>query len=160
MPVKPGHAKPDDGPSSRGKGLDSLQGYIIQNWAPSARFGLWSRHLGALAAPRAPLAPFLDAHLRAGWTFDGGGAVLTIDPPGDPFVTLRVEPETHGWTPESKYNPKHWVWKVVPLERAIEQLEAAFRATLPEAERDYLLALRDGRLKAAWASALQAGSDH
>jgi hypothetical protein len=157
MPVKPAHAKTEDGPLSRGKGLDSLEGFIIQNWAPSARFGLWSRHQGALAAPRASLAHFLDEHLRAGWAFDGGGAVITIDPPGDPFVTLLVEPETRAWTPESRYNPKHWVWKVVPMERAIAHLQAASMAALPEAERGYLLALREGRLQAAW-DALGAGS--
>jgi hypothetical protein len=150
MPVKPAHPKADDGPITHGKGLDSLAGFIIQNWAPSTRFGIWGKHVGTLSAPKVSLAHFLDDSLQAGWTIDGGGAVITIDPPQDPFVTIRVESENKNWTPESKYNPKHWLWKVVPLQSAIGHLESGMTLSLPEVVASYLRSLREGRLKDAW----------
>jgi hypothetical protein len=150
MSVKPAHPKADDGPITRGKGLDSLEGFIIQNWAPPTRFGIWSKHLGALAAPKVSLAHFLDESLHAAWMVDGFGAVITIDPPQDPFVTIRVESENKCWTPETKYNPKHWLWKMVPMQSAIEAMEAALKMQLPEAEVSYLRSLREGKLKDAW----------
>jgi hypothetical protein len=150
MPVKPGHPKVDDGPITHGKGLDSLVGFIIQNWAPPTRFGIWSKNVGALAAPKVSLAHFLDESLHAAWMIDGSGAVITINPPQDPFVTIRVESENKNWTPESKYNPKHWIWKVVPLQSGIGNLVAALKMPLPEAEGTHLRGLRDGKLKDAW----------
>jgi hypothetical protein len=156
MSVKPAHPKADDGPITRGKGLDSLEAFIIQNWAPSARFGIWSKHIAALSAPKGSLAHFLDESLHAAWIIDGSGAVITIDPSQDPFVTIRVESENKNWTPESKYNPKHWIWKVVPLQSAIGNLEAAIKMPLPEAEGSYLRSLRDGKLNRAWEACLAA----
>ena len=76
--------------------------------------------------------------------------MITIDPPQDPFVTIRVESENKNWTPESKYNPKHWIWKVVPLQGAIGNLEAALTMPLAEVAVGYLQSLREGRLKEAW----------
>ena len=150
MSVKPAHPKVEDGPITRGKGLDSLESFIIQNWAPPTRFGVWSKHVGALSTPKASLAHFLDESLHAAWALDGGGAVITIDPPRDPFVTIRVESENKNWNPESKYQPKHWLWKVVPLASAIGDLEAALTLPLPEAEGGYLKGLREGPLQGAW----------
>jgi len=150
MSVKPAHPKVDDGPITHGKGLDSLVGFIIQNWAPSTRFGLWSKQVGVLSTPKASLAHFLNDSLQAGWVLDGCGAVITIDPPQDPFVTIRVESENKGWTPDSKYNAKHWLWKVVPLPGAVGALEVALKMPLGETEASYLRDLRDGKLKITW----------
>jgi len=160
MSVKPAHPKVDDGPITHGKGLDSLEAFIIQNWAPPTRFGIWSRHVAALSAPKGSLAHFLNDSLLAGWTIDGCGAVMTIDPPQDPFVTIRVESENKNWTPESKYNPKHWIWKVVPAQSAIGILEAALTLPLAGAAAEYLQNLREGKLKDAWnVSPVPAGKD-
>ena len=150
MPMKPAGPKLDDGPVTRGKGLDSLEGFIIHNWAAPTRFGIWGSHAGALAAPKAALEPFFNRALMGGWLRDGTGAVITIDPPRDPFVTLRVDYENRNWTPESKYNPKHWVWKVVPPASVLASLEAALDLALPEGEAAYLRTLREGRLREAW----------
>ena len=150
MSMKPARSKPDDGPVTHGKGLDSLEGFIIHNWAAPSRFGIWGHHSGALLGPKGALEPFFNGSLMSGWLRDGTGAVLTIDPPRDPFVTIRVEYENHTWTPESKYNPKHWVWKVVPLASVLANLEAALDLPLPEVEGAYLRALREGRLRDAW----------
>jgi len=140
--------KPEPGPITRGKGLDALDRFIIQNWAPPARFAIWSGKGGALAAPRAPLERFFNEALKDCWARDGSGGVITIDPPADPFVVILVEHENRHWTPEAHYNPKHWVWKVVPLERARPDLDAAL--ALPGAEGDYLRGLKEGRLASAW----------
>ena len=150
MTVKPAHPSANAGPITHGKGLDTLDRFIIQNWAPSARFGIWHDQLGALLPPKGNLEHFLNDTLKEGWLRDGGGAVITIDPPGEPLVTIRVELETKGWTPESKYNPKHWVWKVVPVGSALGHLEAALKLPLPEAEESYLRGLREGQLRDAW----------
>ena len=157
MPVKPAHPKMDDGPITHGKGLDSLVGFIIQNWAPPTHFGIWSKHLGALPTPKVSLAHFLNDSLQAGWIINGCGALITIDPPQDPFVTVLVESENKCWTPETKYNPKRWLWKVVPLQSGIGNLEAAMKMPLAEAESDYLRDLRDGKLKAPWKAFLAVG---
>ena len=146
MSVKPAHLIVDSGPITRGKGLDSLVGFIIQNWAPPTRFGIWSNHVGALSAPKASLAHFLDESLQAAWRLDGCGAIITIDPPRESFVTIRVESENKNWTPESKYNPKHLLWKVVPAETARGILESASKLPLPEAEEGYLSGLWEGPL--------------
>lgn len=150
MTVKPAHPKTPEGPITGGKGLDSLDRFIIQNWAPSARFGVWREGLGALSAPKVSLEHFFNDTLKEGWMRDGRGAVITIDPAQDPFVTIRVEYENHVWTPESKYHPKHWLWKVVPVAKVLGELEAALQMPLPEAEASYLRGLREGRLKDAW----------
>jgi len=138
MSAKPVHSHAETGPITSGKGLDSLEGFIIHNWAPPTRFGVWSHSIGTLAAPRTSLAHFLTQALHAAWKVDGSGAVITIDPPQDPFVTIRVESENKVWTPDSKYNPKHWLWKVVPLSKARPKLEEAAQVTLPETEAGYL----------------------
>ena len=145
--MKPVHPKEDSGPITRGKGLDTLDRFIIQNWASPTRFGIWRTQLGQLAAPKTSLEHFLNDALKEGWMRDGGGAIITIDPPHDPFVTVRVENENKNWTPELKYNPKHWVWKVVPVESARVTLEAAMQTPLPETEQSYLRSLLDGKLK-------------
>jgi hypothetical protein len=150
MSVKPARPKVDDGPISHGKGLDSLEAFIIQNWAPPTRFGIWNKHVAALAAPKVSLPHFLNDSLHAGWIIDGCGAVITIDPPQDPFVTIRVESENKNWTPESKYNPKHWIWKVVPLQSSIGSLQASLTIPMAEAEVVYLQSLREGRLRDTW----------
>ncbi len=150
MTLKPAHRNMEEGPITRGKGLDTLDRFIIQNWAPPTRFGLWRDQFGALAGPKASLEHFFNDALKVGWMRDGGGAVITIDPPQDPFVTIRVESESKVWTPESTYNPKRWLWKVVPLVTALVNLEAARRMPLPEGEESYLRGLREGRLKEAW----------
>jgi hypothetical protein len=150
MSVKPAHPKVDAGPVTHGKGLDTLERFIIQNWAPPTRFGIWRGQVAALCPPKGSLEHFLDDQLKAGWLLDGCGAVISIDPPRDPFVVIRVESENKLWTPESKYNPKHWVWKVVSVEAALGNLEAARRTALPEPEASYLMSLHEGRLKAAW----------
>jgi hypothetical protein len=144
MPVKPAHTHVDTGPVTHGKGLDSLEGFIIHNWAPPTRFGIWSKQVAALAAPKVSLPHFLDESLHAAWKIDGSGAVLTIDPPSDPFVTIRVESEHKGWTPESKYNPKHWLWKVVPVEKVLRDLTEAAKLPVPEQEARYLQGLLEG----------------
>ena len=144
MPPKPAHASMDAGPVTHGKGLDSLEGFIIHNWAPPTRFGIWSRQIGILAAPRTSLAHFLMDALHAAWKVDGSGAVITIDPPQDPFVAILVESESKGWTPETKYNPKHWLWKVIPLDQAMRTLEEAAEQALPEQEAIYLQGLLRG----------------
>ena len=144
MSGKHAHATLEAEPITHGKGLDSLEGFIIHNWAPPTRFGLWSSQLGALAAPKASLTHFLDEALQAAWKVDGSGAVITIDPPQDPFVTIRVESERKGWTPEAKYNPKHWLWKVVPLDKARPMLVEAAKVALPEPEAGYLQGLLQG----------------
>lgn len=149
--MSPKHASlPDAGPVTRGKGLDTLDRFIIQNWAPPTRFALWHGPTGTLVPPRVSLEHFLNEALKAGWQRDGGGAVITIDPPRDPFVVLEVTYETKHWTPDAKYHPKHWLWKVVPLEGALDALGVALGADLPEAEAGYLQALREGKLKEAW----------
>ena len=150
MTVKPAHPPVESGPITKGKGLDSLDRFIIQNWAPPARFGIWREQLGALCPPKVSLEHFFNDALKAGWMRDGGGAVITIDPPQEPFVTIRVENENHLWTPESKYIPKHWLWKVVPVASALGNLEAALRTALPAAEEDYLRSLREGKLRESW----------
>ena len=151
MAVKPAHpAKQEEGPITHGKGLDTLDRFIIQNWAPPTRFGIWRDQVGALSAPKTSLEHFLNETLKKAWELDGHGAVITIDPPRDPFVTIRVEYENKHWTPESKYNPKHWIWKVVPVGSAMGSLEAATQTALPEAPAAYLLDLRAGKLKDAW----------
>lgn len=150
MSAKPIHAKKDDGPVTRGKGLDTLDRFIIQNWAPPTRFGIWREHFGALCVPKISLEHFLNDTLKAGWMQDGCGAVITIDPPRDPFVTIQVENENKHWSPEAKYNPKHWLWKVVPAESTLGPLEAALNTPLPEAETAYLRGLREGKLKEVW----------
>jgi len=154
MPVKPAHPKQDEGPITRGKGLDTLERFIIQNWAPPTRFGVWRPYSGALAPAKGSLAPFLDATLKEGWLRDGSGAVITIDPPGEAFVTIRVESENKVWTPESHYHPKHWVWKAVAVPGCLPCLDADLGATLPDPEASYLRGLREGRLKDAWDTAL------
>lgn len=150
MSVKHAHPAKEEGPITRGKGLDTLDRFIIQNWGPPTRFGLWRDQFGALKLPKVSMEHFLNDPLKEGWLRDGGGAVITIDPPRDPFVTIRVESENKQWTPESKYNPKHWIWKIVPVENALPQLEAASRLPLPEDESAYLKSLREGKLKDAW----------
>jgi hypothetical protein len=145
MSAKPAHTPVDAGPVTHGKGLDSLEGFIIHNWAPPTRFGIWSKRVAALAAPKASLTHFLDESLHAAWKIDGSGAVLTIHPPSDPLVTIRVESEHKGWTPESKYNPKHWLWKVVPAAKALPDLEEAARLPSSEPEAHYLQGLLEGQ---------------
>ena len=147
MSVKPAHAPVEEGPITRGKGLDSLVGFLIHNWAPPTRYGIWSKHSCALAAPKAPLLHFLDEALHAAWLAEGCGAVLTIDPPSDPFVTVRVDSENKHWTPEAKYNAKHWLWKVVPVASAQGTLAEALQEAPPSAEAEYLRGLQEGRLK-------------
>jgi hypothetical protein len=155
MTVKPAHPKQPEGPITHGKGLDTLDRFIIQNWAPPARFGVWRQGFGALCPPKVSLDHFINDSLKDGWMRDGRGAVITIDPPQDPFVTIRVENENHLWTPDSKYNPKHWLWKVVPVEKALGELEAARQRSLPEAEAHYLGGLREEKLKSAWETHLE-----
>jgi hypothetical protein len=150
MTVKPAHSKMEAGPITHGKGLDTLDRFIIQNWAPPARFGIWREHLGALSAPKVSLEHFFNDALKGGWLRDGRGAVITIDPPGEPFVTIRVEHENKQWSPESHYNPKHWLWKVVPVASALGVLAAALQTSLADAETSYLQGLREGRLKDLW----------
>ena len=144
MATKHAHPMVDHGPVTSGKGLDSLEGFIIHNWAPPTRFGVWGRQTAALSAPKVALARFLDDALHAAWQADGSGAVITIDPPGEPFVTLRVESEHKVWTPDSKYNPKHWLWKVVPLAKVRGQLEETLGA-VPALEAGYLKGLLEGQ---------------
>lgn len=155
MTVKPAHPPVQNGPITHGKGLDTLDRFIIQNWAPPTRFGIWRAQLGALHAHKVPLEHFFNDALKEGWTRDGCGAVITIDPPDEPLVTIRVEHENKGWTPESKYNPKHWLWKVVPVRKALGDLEAALKMALPDAEERYLRSLRAGKLREAWDAYLQ-----
>lgn len=150
MPLKPAHPKVEDGPITRGKGLDTLDRFIIQNWASPTRFGLWGKHTGALALPKVHLEHFLNDALKEAWLRDGSGAVISIDPPRDPFVLIKVEHESKHWSPEAKYNPKHWIWKVVATESALGILAEALDRELPEAEGTYLLGLREGKLKDAW----------
>lgn len=150
MSVKPAHPKKDEGPVTHGKGLDTLDRFIIQNWAPPTRFGIWREGFGALAVPKVSLEHFLNDSLKDGWMRDGCGAVITIDPPRDPFVTIRVDNENKHWSPESKYNPKHWLWKIVPLEGSMANLQAAMTRPLAESEANYLRGLREGKLKEAW----------
>ena len=57
MPLKA--APIPEGPITRGKGLDTLDRFIIQNWAPPTRFGVWREHSGALAPPKMALDHFL-----------------------------------------------------------------------------------------------------
>jgi hypothetical protein len=153
MPVKHPHPAKEEGPLTHGKGLDTLDRFIIQNWAPPTRFGLWREGFGALRLPKVSMEHFLNDSLKEGWLRDGGGAVITIDPSRDPFVTIRVEFESKHWTPESKYNPKHWLWKIVPVESALADLEAAQRMPLPLEEATYLQGLREGKLKEAYPAA-------
>lgn len=148
--MKPAHSKVENGPITRGKGLDTLDRFIIQNWAPPTRFGIWRMGLGALSAPKVSLEHFFNDALKEGWMRDGCGAVITIDPPEDPFVAILVENENKSWSPASSYNPKHWLWKVVPVAKAMGNLEAASKTALPTTEGSYLLGLREGRLKEAW----------
>ena len=150
MSVKPAHPKVENGPVTRGKGLDTLDRFIIQNWAPPTRFGIWRSHQGALSIPKMSLEQFFNNALKEGWMRDGGGAVITIDPPDDPFVTIRVEYENKSWSPEAHYNPKHWIWKVVPVASALGNLEEALGMPLPAVEESYLLGLREGKLKDLW----------
>lgn len=150
MPVKQAHPKVDDSPITHGKGLDTLERFIIQNWAPPTRFGIWCNQAGVLCPPKASLEHFLNDHLKAGWMVAGSGTVITVDPPQDPFVTIRVESENKQWTPESKCNPKHWIWKMVPVGSAFGILEVVAKMPLPEAELRYLQSLREGKLKDAW----------
>jgi len=94
MSVKPANSKVNDGPVvTRGKGLDALERFIIQNWAPPTRFGIWRNQVGTLSAPKLSLVHFLDDNLKAGWMIDGCGAVITIDPSQDSLVAIRVECE-------------------------------------------------------------------
>ena len=150
MPLKPAHPRVEEGPVTHGKGLDTLDRFIIQNWAPPARFGVWREQVGALAPAKGSLERFFNDALKTGWLRDGAGAVITIDPPSDPFVTIRVESENKHWTPEAKYNPNRWLWKVVPLAGALASLEAALKMPLPDPEGSYLKGLKEGRLKEAW----------
>ena len=151
MSVKPAAPKPaDHGADNRGKGLDALDRFIIQSWGPRGRFGLWTEHTGLLSDPKASVASFLDVHLEALWQRDELSAVITFEPPYDPFVTLRVSNDHKHLSPDSKYKPSHWAWKVVPPGEAAPVLAAALGAALGEPERAYLLALRDGALKAHW----------
>jgi hypothetical protein len=139
--MTPTHLKQDAGPITQGKGLDTLDRFIIQNWPPSARFGLWTKQTGALAPRKGSLEHFFNDALKDGWLHGGSGAVITIDPPGEPFVAIRVE--NRNWTPEATYNPKHWVWKVVPVASVRANLEETLALSLPEAEAAYLGGLRD-----------------
>jgi len=148
MPVKPSHPDLAAGPINHGRGLDSLVGFIIKKLAPPTRFGNWSKHVGALSAPKVSLGHFLNDSLQAGWVIDGCGAVIPIEPPQDSFVTIWVGSENKCWTPETKYNPKRSSWGVVPVERVIGNLEAAMKLPLVEAVGRLLSDLRDGMLKA------------
>jgi hypothetical protein len=156
MSVKPAHPKVDEGPITRGKGLDTLDRFIIQNWAPPTRFGVWRDQVGVLSPPKVSLERFFNETLKTGWMRDGAGAVITIDPPLDPFVTIRVESENKHWTPEAKYTPNRWLWKVVPVASALFSLEAALKMPLPDPEGSYLRDLREGTLKEAWDAFLAA----
>ena len=159
MSVKPAHSKVENGPITRGKGLDTLDRFIIQNWAAPTRFGIWRSHFGALSAPKVSLEHFFNDSLKEGWMHDGCGAIITVDPPNDPFVTILVENENKSWTPESKYNPKHWLWKVIPVPKAIGNLATALMTPLPPTEEAYLRGLSEGKLKEAWEAAAVQSSE-
>ena len=73
MTVKSAHSKVENGPITRGKGLDTLDRFIIQNWAPPTRFGIWRAGFGALSVPRVSLEHFFNDALKEGWMRDGGG---------------------------------------------------------------------------------------
>jgi hypothetical protein len=150
MSVKPAHSHKETGPSDRGKGLDALDRFIIQNWPPSSRFGLWCEHQGHLSVPKTSLEHFLNAHLEDIWNQGEAGAVITIDPPNDPFVVIRVDFDHKHLSQETKYKPSHWSWKVVPVEQVVGILGAAAQLDLPAQEKAYLEGLRDGKLSAAW----------
>ena len=153
MSVKPATPKPaDHGADNRGKGLDALDRFIIQNWGPRGRFGLWTEHAGLLSEPKASVESFLNAHLEALWHRDEVSAVVTLEPPYDPFVTLRLVNDHKHLGPDSKYKPSHWAWKVVPPAEVAQILEAALATALPEPERAYLQELKVGALKEAWAT--------
>ncbi len=153
MSVKPAPPKPaDHGSSNSGKGLDALDRFIIQSWGPRGRFGLWTEHTGILSAPKASMEAFLNAHLEAFWNRDEMSAVITLEPPYDPFVTLQISNDHKHLGPETKYKPSHWAWKVVPPTEVVHILEAALATELPEVERAYLHDLKTGPLKEAWAT--------
>lgn len=148
MSVKPAPPKPaDHGSSSSGKGLDALDRYIIQTWGPRGRFGLWTEHTGLVSPPKSTAETFLNAHLEALWQRDELSVVITVEPPYDPFATLRLVNDHRHLGPESKYKPSHWAWKVVPPTEAAPILAAAGAQELPEAERAYLQQLFEGPLK-------------
>lgn len=153
MSVKPAPPKPADaGTELSGKGLDTLDRFIIQSWGPRGRCGLWTGRSGLLSEPKAPAEAFLKAHLEALWHRDELSAILTFEPPYDPFVTLRISNDHKHLSPDSKYKPSHWAWRVVPPAEAVAVLEATLAAALPEAERAYLLGLKQGLLQEAWAA--------
>ncbi|HJV89492.1 MAG TPA: hypothetical protein VJ623_04230 [Holophagaceae bacterium] len=154
MSVKPAAPKPaDHGSDNRGKGLDALDRFIIQSWGPRGRFGLWTEHTGLLSEPKASVESFLNAHLEALWHRDEVSAVVTLEPPYDPFVTLKVFNDHRHLGPDSKYKPSHWSWKVVPPSEVVPVLRAALATELPPAERTYLETLRDGTLREDWIAA-------
>ncbi|HJV22473.1 MAG TPA: hypothetical protein VJ570_07245 [Holophagaceae bacterium] len=154
MSVKPAPPKPaDHGAHAGGKGLDALDRFIIQSWGPRGRFGVWTEHAGHLSEPKASVESFLNAHLESLWHRDEVSAVVTLEPPYDPFVTLKVFNDHRHLGPESKYKPSHWSWKVVPSGEAVPTLRAALAAELPEVERAYLEALREGSLREEWSAA-------
>jgi hypothetical protein len=153
MSVKPAPPKPaDHGTSNSGKGIDALDRFIIQSWGPRGRFGLWTAHTGLLSEPKAAAESFLNAHLEDLWNRDELSAVITLEPPYDPFVTLRIVNDHKHLGPESKYKPSHWSWKVVPPAEAVQILAAALATPLPDAERAYLEGLKAGALKEAWST--------
>ncbi len=152
MSTKPAPPRPaDHGSGNSGKGLDALGRFILQSWGSKGRIGLWAAHGGLVSAPKAPFEPFLLEHLDALWHRDEVSAVITLEPPYDPFVTLLVTTDHRHLGPETKYKPSHWAWKVVPLEAAVPGLKAAQAAGLAEAEQAYLQELQAGVLQAHWA---------
>ncbi|MBI3131409.1 MAG: hypothetical protein HYZ13_08630 [Acidobacteria bacterium] len=153
MSVKPAPPKPaDHGSSNSGKGIDALDRFIIQSWGPRGRFGLWTEHTGLLSAPKASAEAFLNAHLEDLWNRDESSAVITLEPPYDPFVTLRLVNDHRHLGPESKYKPSHWAWKVVPPAEVVQVLEAALATALPDEARAYLQGLKAATLKEAWST--------
>ncbi len=150
MSVKPAPPKPaDHGSSNSGKGLDALDRFIIQNWGPRGRFGLWTGHTGILSAPKASLEAFLNEHLERLWSRDEVSAVITLEPPYDPVVTLQITNDHRHLGPDSKYKPSHWHWKVVAPGDVAPCLDSVLATELPAAERAYLQALREGPLRGA-----------
>ncbi len=151
--MKPTHAqKHETAPADRGKGLDALDRFVIQNWPPSSRFGLWCEHSGHLSVPRTSLESFLNAHLERIWNQGEGGAVITIDPPDDPFVAIRVDFDHRHLGPETKYKPSHWSWKVVPVAQVMGLLGTLSQLEMPDVEKSYLQGLQEGRLAEAWSA--------
>ena len=92
MPVKPAHPHVETGPVTQGKGLDSLESFIIHNWAPPTRFGIWSKRVAALAAPKASLTHFLDESLHAAWKMDKfGNKAARTDVSAIKIVAARLQ---------------------------------------------------------------------